>query len=107
MNKKRSVIKFSHHYYKLRGLSGCVSEAILLDVIPVKLENLSSYLIEYDTCFKNGFYKLPKHGDYLLLVFDKTTFSEGLFTTLRRKTPQKEKYYRSKIGELFTVEINQ
>lgn len=99
MNK----IKFSHYYFKIPNL---IKEAVLLEVIPIKLEKLSSYFIQYDTAFINGFYRLPKKGDYLLLIFNERVLNDKLFTTFRRRTPQKEKYYRSKIGELFTIEID-
>lgn len=47
-------------------------------------------------------YPLPKKGSFLLLVFKSGI---GLCTTLRRSTLDKDHYYRSMIGERFTVVI--
>jgi hypothetical protein len=69
MNK----IKFSHNYWKLPPAEGY---ALLLEVLEVKLENLSRAFINYDTMYmengKDGYYKLPKKGDYLLLIFNQS-----------------------------------
>jgi len=85
-----------------------IESAKLLGVIPVKLEYLSPSLLAYDT--DNGVYQLPKKGDYLMLIFQKIhgvdfTVGENLFTTLRRSTPEKIRYYSGAIGEEFKVEI--
>jgi len=92
-------IKFSHNYVKLNGIAKNVE---LLEVINVNLENLSETFLSYDT---DNIYKLPKQGKYLMLIFRKTFMLGNLFTTLRRRTPQKEKYYRSQIGAFFEVVI--
>uniref|UniRef100_A0A6H1ZS64 Uncharacterized protein n=1 Tax=viral metagenome TaxID=1070528 RepID=A0A6H1ZS64_9ZZZZ len=101
-----NTIKFSHPYKKLEVLGfhneiGRITRATLLDVLYVQLESLSQKFLNYDT--DNGKYKLPKRGLYLLLLFAKN--EHDLFTTLRRCTPEKERYYRSKIGETFAVEV--
>ena len=95
-------IKFSHRYPKLyKEVDGVYAdEIVLMDVIDIKLEKLSEKFLFYDTNF--GEYKLPKKGDYLMLIFKKTEYD--IFTTLRRRTPEKERYYRSKIGEVFEIE---
>jgi len=91
-------IKFSHKYRKLSGVKN--NKAILLEVIPVKLENLHKPFLDYDT--DNGKFILPKLGIYLMLIF----ISDGfLFTTIRRSTPEKKKYYDGCIGQEFDVEI--
>ncbi len=99
-------IKFSHSYEKLKrnsvkgfGEWEDTTEAKLLDVIPINLETLSKTFLEYDT--DGGKYKLPKKGAYLMLIFQKTV--NNIFTTLRRQTPEKEKYYRENIGNFFNV----
>jgi len=75
--------------------------ATLLEVIPVRLENLSAEFLNYDT--DGGRFKLPKRGEYLLLIFRGYT---GLFPTLRAAWPSsKLKYYRDSIGEEFEIEI--
>jgi len=96
-----STIKFSHLYAKLVSSGADVAgEATLLEVLPVKLEDLSAPFLDYDTdC---GRYPVPPKGAYLLLIF---RAGRGIFPTLRRSTPAKEQYYRSKIGDLFTVII--
>jgi len=50
-------IKFSHNYKKIAG----TTEARLLEVINVNLQNLSHYFITYDT---DNMYILPRKGDY-------------------------------------------
>lgn len=103
-------IKFSHSYNKIglafKPTSRYLKTATLLDVINVKLEDLSFAFLGYDTTYyekgKLENYKLPKKGDYLLLIF----LGEcGIFTTLRRQVPAKELYYRDKIGDVFEVII--
>ena len=96
-------INFSYSFPKLYGEDGNpISRCRLLQVQPVDLAELSVELIEYDTA--HGAYLLPSKGDYLMLIFLKPG-SIHLFTTLRRRTPEKEKYYRSKIGEVFHIQI--
>ena len=98
------VIKFSHKYSKLMtGVQniGFCQKLYLLDVINVKLEDLSKSFLDYDT--DEGTFALPKKGDYMMLLFKKET-TIHLLTTLRRRTPDKEKYYRSAIGQWFNVE---
>jgi hypothetical protein len=95
-------ISFSHYYPKIQGLAYHWAE--LLDVIPVSLERLSKKFLDYDTgC---GLYKLPDHGDYLLLLFSCTKIDRDrphIFTTLRRSTPDKRKYYEGNIGNCFQI----
>lgn len=94
-------IKFTHEYDKLKD----VDFARLLDVLPIDLKDLSVPFRNYDT--DDGVYKLPKKGEYLLLIFEKiVTYpsckARQLFTTIRRRTVTKESYYRSRIGKLFS-----
>ena len=101
----KPTIKFSHRYGKLLDSQGRpVSVAVLLDVLPVKLEELSKTFLNYDT--GNGTYQLPQTGEYLLLLFERMSgHAGGLFTTLRRRTEEKENFYREQIGKLFDVVI--
>ena len=110
------TIKFSHRYLKLeldRVNLPLTLTASLLEVLNVNLENLSAYFLTYDTMFYKGeghmdLYDLPKKGKYLLLIFEKNeSFERSIFTTLRRETPEKEKYYRDSIGESFKVIIEE
>jgi hypothetical protein len=99
-------IKFSHKYRKVLDENGiCVDRVKLLEVVNVKLEGLSPVFLNYDTDF--GLFKLPKKGKYMMLVFEKPCNHIGginLFTTLRRWTEEKERYYRGAIGAVFVVE---
>lgn len=98
------VIRFSHEYNKLHVVNSgsfVCRQATLLDVVPVKLENLSDKLIAFDT--DNGAFELPKKGEYLMLIFQKSKFD--ILTTIRRSTPEKYDYYKKAIGETFKVEV--
>lgn len=105
-----NTIKFSHEYYKLKewptygGVQPVpFSSAILLDVIPVRLEDLSPAFLDWDT---EGLYKLPEAGYYLLLLFA-PPYCNQLFTTLRRDTEEKFAYYKNRIGQEFTIIIKE
>jgi hypothetical protein len=99
-------IKFSHKYQKiLNSHNDVIETAVLLQVIPVNLEDLSKNFLDYDT--DNGTYELPKRGKYLMLIFLKEhedyTTDLNLFTTLRRWTPEKYSYYSENVGLVFRV----
>ena len=94
------TVKFSHSYDKLRAV-GDDWTAVLLQVLPVKLESLSREFIDYDT--DNDLFTLPSKGNYLLLIFEGMN---GTFTTLRRNyPPHKRKYYDKNVGNVFEVLI--
>ena len=98
-----ATIKFSHLYRKLElacGKNPNGQVVWLMEVLPVNIEDLSPDFIAFDT--DNGKYKLPKKGKYLLLLFKGDL---GIFPTLRRWAPEKERYYRSQITYNFTIEI--
>ena len=99
-------IRFSHEYYKLPVL---VKTAVLLAVHKVKLEKLPQDFIDYDTAYytkgapiATGYYPLPEKGDYILLLL---WGQRGLFTTLRRGTPDKQAYYEKLEGETISIEV--
>ena len=100
------VIRFSHHYEKLKLALGEDKSATLLEVIPVNVEKLSLPFIKYDT--DNGMYPLPKKGKMLILIL---RGAHGIFTTIRSAKPghgnlqDKETYYRGFIGKTLDVEI--
>lgn len=104
-------IKFSHEYYKLLGIryNGVDNIATLLEVVDINLEDLSDTMRRYDTCYSenndNKYYPLPKKGKYLLLIFvmNGSFYTMGVFTTIRRNTPQKRDYYKSCIGQYFEI----
>lgn len=95
-------IKFSHKYDKLLGNAGYITKATLLDIFIVNLEELSQPFIDYDT--DNGKYELPKRGKYMVLLFKKPYMMHHLFTTVRRWTPDKYKYYQGMIGKEVNIE---
>jgi hypothetical protein len=104
-------IKFSHRYDKFPRdfqLSN------LLDVIPVKLEDLSMDFILYDTSYTEGMenklYSLPKRGDYMILMLQAGSGNGRLWTTIRSQKGKggidKLDYYKSHIGEVVECIIN-
>lgn len=96
------TIKFSKRFAKLQA----APFGKLLAVIDTKIEHLPLAFLEYDT--DGGMYsRLPKQGDFLLLIFSKGSKRENLFTTLRRSTPEKRIYYRNQIGKEFDVVIEE
>jgi len=105
-------IKFSHQYPKLSAVGiddeQNESNVVLLEVLEVDLEKLSWDFIKYDTRIEKDndkeYYPLPRKGKYLLLIFENKGY--GLFTTLRRSTPNKLQYYKQSIGQPFFVEFN-
>lgn len=101
-------IFFSHIYSKLLDSHNDVIEtAKLIGVFCVNLEDLHPSFLAYDT--DNGKYKLPRKSDFLMLLFLKpfeTYVTDlNLFTTLRRYTPQKDTYYRQKVGMDFDIVV--
>ena len=96
------TIKFQFKYGKMPEW---VKESVLLDVLDVQLADLSPEFLYYDTTANGGMsYQLPKTGMYLLLLLHG---NGQLWTTLRRATPEKRKYYRDAIGETFKIEITE
>ena len=73
----------------------------LVDVWKMNYKEFSQDFIDYDTTHTDGYYELPKTD--VLVILLKT--SHSLWTTVRRWTPQKEKYYRSLIGQDVKIEI--
>jgi hypothetical protein len=100
-------IKFSHRYTKLPNN---IQTAILLAVQKRSVNTLPPDFIDYDTeYFSNetghkSYYVLPDKGEVLILFLwgEKT-----LFTTIRKWTPSKEKYYTKSIGCEFLVKIEE
>jgi hypothetical protein len=94
-------IKFSHEYWKL-GEQHHRDILTLLQVFVVDKSDLSPEFIEYDTHkVAGGFYPLS-NGKLLVLFFGG---SENVFTTVRRWTIEKEKYYKQSMGESFEIII--
>lgn len=100
-------IKFSHKYRKFEIMEDKDFE--LLQILKVNYKDLTREFIDYDTFWcegtEYGFYELPKTD--LLILFFKEPLTYRLFTTIRRWTPEKEKYYKSKIGKSFKIEFTE
>jgi len=94
-------IKFSHEYNKFPPDD---DPSILLGVFTVPVRSLSESFILYDTTTTDGSrYSLPKSGDVLVLLLYQEC-NNHLWTTVRRQTPEKERYYRSLIGQLLRMD---
>ena len=110
---KKLEIKFSHIYEKMLNNPDefVPKKAILMEVFVVDSENLHPRFIEYDTLYfdKNEnnycYYKLPK-GKVLVLLL-KTEFANSvmLWTTIRRYTPSKYKFYIDNRWQEFDIVI--
>lgn len=103
------TIEFSHKYLKMKD---GFEQSTLLDVLPVKLEDLSARFLEYDTVYVDAsgnteHYPLPSKGDYMILVLQNHTIDyDGImWTKIRRRTPDKEKYYRGLIGQVLECKV--
>lgn len=99
----KPIIRFSHQYPKLpEG----IKSAVLLAVQETTKEHLPEDFLAYDTMYhdadKRQYYPLPE-GQVLVLVF----WGGALFTTIRRWTSEKARYYRSLVGEEFEVVIDE
>lgn len=113
-----NTIEFDHFYSKIGLAYGCTRStqvdhpSKLIEVLEVRAKDLSPEFIVYDTVYLNldapntlinpimGQYKLRMDRTYLLLIF---LGPRGIFTTLRRKTPESREEYRGKIGEDFNI----
>ena len=107
MNK----IKFSHDYllkFPFKDMDGVLCN--LLQVLKVHYNDLSDEFKRYDTYYIDGddekYYPLPKTDLLILFLAPSRLYPPAyLFTTIRRWTPKKEKFYKSKVGEQFRVEM--
>jgi hypothetical protein len=99
-------IKFSHKYLKFPKDFNFGNAYKLIHVFVEDSYNLKKDFIEYDTFYAEGeevkSYKLPV-GKVLVLLFDAHEF--GCFTTIRRLTPEKEKYYKGAVGSFFLFKL--
>lgn len=103
-------IEFSHSYPKLHNQKS----AVLLEVYLKDREDLSVAFVEYDTTYiidhaiglfseeTLGHYKLPE-GRVLVLLFIGDQMIP--FTTVRRYTPEKDRFYRENLRKVFDIII--
>jgi hypothetical protein len=98
------VIKFSHKYYKMPKVVKIVPTT-LMQVLVCDKQHLSTNFLEYDTAYptEKGMenYELPE-GGLLVLILNTGGF---VWTTLRRHTQEKERYYRTLQGQEVKIEI--
>lgn len=100
-------IKFSGKYEKLKAAEVKHGDrVVLVSAQCVQLEELPKDFLKYDMEYLGGFghYPLPAKGKFILLLFV-APLGCGVFTTLRRWTPRKWKYYGDGVGGDFQVEI--
>lgn len=97
-------IRFSHFYNKFRPID-LETKTYLVQIFIVDRKELSEDFIDYDTLIDDtgDYYKLPA-GKLMVLIL---LTSNRLWTTIRRWTPWKEKYYRSLIGKEVEIEIKE
>jgi hypothetical protein len=87
-------IKFSHEYMKMPD---DFEESAVLEVFIADRSDLCPEFVEFDTAIVDaGNYPLPR-GKLLILLLQTRSFQ--LWTTIRRWTAVKEKYYRGLRGE--------
>ena len=103
-------IKFSHEYFKLDG----AEKAILFSIKKVdNLKELPIGFLNYDTKYwnpkkrKSENYPLNMQIPHLILFFyakePDPEVAGHVFTTIRRWTPEKERYYNSLIYHEFDL----
>lgn len=89
------VIIFSHHYKKMPAGVATFCESFVCGIEVTHYNDLTPDFIKQDTEYEGGFYPLPK-GKLLVI----TIFTEGVkWTTVRRWTEKKEKYYIGLLGK--------
>jgi hypothetical protein len=66
------------------------------------LSDITEEMRQYDTA--NNSYPLPAKGAYLMLLFLKPG-GIHLFTTFRRSTPEKLRYYKDMVGQWVVILI--
>lgn len=84
------------------------NETRLLQVFICDRKELGELFVNYDTAYNEGFYELPK-GKLIVLLLQSLNgvIFDPLWTTIRRWTPQKEKYYREIIGKEVDIIVNE
>lgn len=100
-------INFSHLY---RKMPFGFQSSKLLEVLPVRLEDLSQEFLRYDTSYLDGGeekqYVLPKSGAYMILLLQASSGAGPIWTTIRSQWPAtKLEYYKSHVGEVFECRI--
>ncbi len=104
-------IKFSHFYSKMPR---DYQYSKLLQVLPIKLEDLSEDFLRYDTSYLDGGeetqYPLPANGNYMILLLQAGSGHGKLWTTIRSREHAKSKmdpynYYKPHVGEVVECQV--
>jgi len=97
------VINFSHNFPKLHGQKN--ARLLRVDLLP-QVE-LPHDLVEYDTLMNTGeHYKFScKNSMMLILTFQGDRYIP--FTTIRKSWTRKFMWYKSQIGQIFDIVINE
>ena len=98
--------------YRCAKMPEEISNTRLLEVIKTHHDNLSPEFRVYDTEYDVGYYALPDTDLLLLLLvsYEENVsggYNERMWTTLRRFSQQKEKYYKSIRGKQIKINIIQ
>ena len=99
-------IKFSHYYSKMPSKSlDATWKTRVLEVFTTTKKDLSPGFIKFDTTILNSNEQYPLPDGKLLVIMLLTgTF---LWQTIRRATPEKERYYRSLRGQEVEIVIKE
>ncbi|MCK9570661.1 hypothetical protein M0R72_17060 [Candidatus Pacearchaeota archaeon] len=109
-----NTIRFSHFYNKLPR---DYQYSRLLQVIPIRLSDLSAEFRHYDTAYLDGGeerqYPLPASGNYMILLLQSGSGHGKLWTTIRaqfdtddtNELPVKLVYYQSLVGKIFECKV--
>jgi len=110
------MIKFSHIYYKM-PLTIEHYKTIVLDVFVTDLDKLPSEFLKYDTAYWNEkklrteHYKFNFKKAIVIVLFSTYKYpiytDRRIWTTIRRWTEQKERYYKELIGKEVMIRIVQ
>ena len=105
-------IKFSHRYSKMPDeFNG--KTALLLSVGMHNVDKLPGKFLDYDTHYfywidqelEDAYYQLPKGCNVLVLSL---VTDDGIpFTTIRRHTEEKSRYYHGKVGSQFILKLEE
>ena len=97
------TIRFSHRYEKMPIE---IKTAVLLGVEAWDVEKLPASFKDYDAEYEGEgatlYYHLPEKGKVIVLFL---WGEHTLFTTIRRWSPSKEKYYRDLVGCDFLIDL--
>lgn len=104
------TIKFSHRYFKMPNLEYDKFH-YLIGASVIHYKDLPKLFIDYDTIYydnetKNAtYYELPKTVLIVLTLFSGNSMT--VWTTVRRYTEEKYRYYQKLIGQRVRIEVSE